>query len=156
MSIIRAATSSDSEAILTLLTALHAESVFRSVPIEIPKLKSTVAAFLTQPRHTCIVCEASAGGIDGMIIGYISDYFFSTEAGAWDLALYVRPERRGTRIAYRLWKAFKSWAAANGAKTLWLGTSAGIAPARTRKFYVGLGMEEVGSLYRQSLKSSRP
>jgi hypothetical protein len=60
---------------------------------------------------------------------------------------------RGSLIAFRLWREFKAWATDRRARVLWLGTSAGIAPNRTRKFYTGLGMLEVGSLYRLSLDS---
>ena len=66
----------------------------------------------------------------------------------------VREGSRGSLAAARLWAAFREWAVAAGATTLCFGTIAGIAPERTRRFYTGLGMHEVGSLYLQPLNST--
>jgi GNAT superfamily N-acetyltransferase len=150
---IRRATSKDTDELLALLRAMHAESIFRSIRIDPNRLKSFIAFCIDQPTHVCIVYENASGKIDGTMLGYVQPYFFSNELGAWDIALYVRPECRGSMIAFRLWREFKAWATTLRARVLWLGTSAGIAPARTRKFYTGLGMSEVGSLYRLSLDS---
>ena len=101
----------------------------------------------------CCFTESAMSQIDGVLLGYCESLWFSPQKGARDLAVYVRPERRGSLIAYRLWSQFKSWATAAGAQALWMGTGSGIAPQRSRKFYLGLGMREVGSLYRMKLGS---
>jgi GNAT superfamily N-acetyltransferase len=148
---VRRATINDTDDLFLLLKALHAESVFHSIPVDENRLKAFVTFCIHHPSHVCIVYENIAAKIDGILLGYVQPYFFSSELGAWDLALYVRPECRGSLIAFRLWREFKAWATDRRARVLWLGTSAGIAPNRTRKFYTGLGMLEVGSLYRLSL-----
>jgi hypothetical protein len=151
---IRRATIGDFDDLLLSLNRLHQESVFRNIPINGNKLKSFVTSFIADPRSICIVYESVACKIDGMLLGYVKPYFFSDELGAWDIALYVRPERRGSMIAFKLWREFKARSTELGARVLWSGTSAGIAPARTRKFFTGLGMAEVGSLYRLSLDAA--
>jgi hypothetical protein len=55
-------------------------------------------------------------------------------------------------VAFRLWREFKARAAKLRARVLWLG-STGTAPHRARRFYTGLGMVEVGALYRLALTS---
>jgi len=134
-----------------MLHAMHAESVYRSVTLNDGRLRSMLSVFVNHPTNAGFVYEASPGKIDGFMMGYVAPYFFSEELGAWDHFLYVRPQRRGSLIAYRLWKAFGDWAVQAGAKVMWLGTSANIDPALTRKFYTGLRMGEVGSLYRMTL-----
>jgi GNAT superfamily N-acetyltransferase len=138
--------------IQSLLCDLHHESVFSSISIDQSKLDFLVDTFLKHPRHVWLLYDSGDGRIEGLIMGYINEHFFSTELGAWDLAVFVRPERRGSMVAFRLFSEFRKWAATNGSKTPWLGTSARIKPARTRKFYTGLGMEEVGTLYRIALQ----
>jgi len=151
MSGIRRATSNDLDHLLILLKDLHAESVYSNIPIDENRLKSFASACIIDPSYIWIVYENVGSQIDGFLLGYVRPYFFSNELGAWDVALYVRPARRGSMIAFRLWREFKARATALGARTMWLGTSAGIAPARTQKFYTGLGMVELGTLYRLSL-----
>jgi GNAT superfamily N-acetyltransferase len=152
MATIRRATPKDLPHVIALLRALHAESVFRDIAIDDHRLRSFVEFCLSHPSQVCILHESRDGSaIDGLMLGYVTPYLFSTELGAWDHAIYVRPERRGSIIAYRLWREFRKWAAEAKARVMWLGTSAGIAPSRTRKFYTGLGMVEVGTLYRQAL-----
>ncbi len=152
MAAIRRATAKDLEAVIALLKQLHVESVFHDIPIDDARLRSFVTFCFSHPTQVCIVHESGdAAQIDGFMLGYVTPYFFSMELGAWDHAVYVHPARRGSMIAYRLWREFKKWAAEKKARVVWLGTAAGIAPARTRKFYTGLGMTEVGSLYRMVL-----
>jgi GNAT superfamily N-acetyltransferase len=151
MSGIRRATPNDLHRLLTLLKDLHAESVFRNIPIDENRLKSFASTCIANPSHIWVVYENAGAQIDGFLLGYVTQYYFSTELGAWDIALYVRPERRGSTIAFRLWRAFKARAAELGARTMWLGSSAGITPALTHKFYTGLGMAESGTLYRLSI-----
>jgi GNAT superfamily N-acetyltransferase len=146
MSVTRRATSNDVEAILPLLKAFHVESILKDVELDEAKLRAFLADCIQHPSRVCFVYESTA--IDGLIIGYSAEYFFSTKKGAWDLVFYVRPERRGRMIAYRLVSAFKAWAATSGAGQLWLGTAAGIDVSLTRKFYLGLGMEQVGDIFR--------
>ncbi len=152
MSAIRRGKPTDQSQVVSLLRALHAESAFRDIAIDDARLNSFVQFCLSHPSQVCILHESRDGsGIDGLMLGYVTPYFFSTELGAWDHAVYVRPERRGSMIAYRLWREFRKWATEAKARVMWLGTSAHIAPARSHKFYTGLGMSETGTLYRLPL-----
>jgi hypothetical protein len=152
---IRPATIGDLDDLLLFAKDFHAESIFCEIPMDANKLKSFMATFLVGPSNICIVHENAVSTIDGALLGYVKSYFFSHELGAWDLALYVRPESRGTMIAFQLWRAYKKRATELRARTLWSGTSAGVAPDRTRKFFTGMGMVEVGALYRMSLEPTK-
>jgi GNAT superfamily N-acetyltransferase len=151
---IRSATLVDLDNLVALMKALHGESIFGRFPAKDDKIRALAVSFITEPNNIFILFESAASRIDGFMLGYVRPYMFSNELGAWDLALYVRPERRGSTIAYRLWREFKSRAARLGANMLWLGTSAGIEPSRTRKFYTGLGMTEAGTLYYMRLNQT--
>jgi ribosomal protein S18 acetylase RimI-like enzyme len=148
---VRAAVAADMEQLVEMSRLLHAEGSYRDIPIYEPKLRAFLAHVMTDAGHACFVYEDRSGRLLGFMAGYIAAHFFSLEKGAYDLFVFVRPERRGSLIAYRLWSAFRAFAQRSNARTLCFATVAGIAPERTRKFYTGLGMTEVGSIYLETL-----
>lgn len=154
---VRAATEADQQTIQRLLTDMHQESVYRHVHLEHEKLTAFLKFVRDDERHALLVYENADGEIDGVYIGNIGNYFFSNELGAWDLIFYVRPERRGSLCAARLWRAFRQWAEAKGAKAIWPGISTGVYREQAARFYRGMGLEEVGSVFFQRLpvKQSR-
>ena len=146
----RRATEADIDEMVEMFHIQHAASALRDVPPHEPKLRDLLRHAMGSREYACFVYERPSGGLVGMMAGYVVPYFFSLEMAAADLFLFVRPEARGGIAAGRLWSAFRTWAREAGAGTLRLGTS-GEAPGRTRRFYTGLGMTEIGSVYLQSL-----
>lgn len=147
MSRVRPAEPRDELAILAMLTAMHGEGVYRTIPLDRAKLTAFLTYAREDARHCILVYEAADGVIDGCYIGHLNSYFFSNEVGAWDLIFYVRPARRGSIVAMRLWQAFRAWAKANGARTIWPGGSTGVAPERTARFYRGVDLQPVGTVF---------
>jgi hypothetical protein len=144
---VRPATAKDIDQMVEMCRAMHADSSLRGAAIDEPKLRGFLRRVMTVSDHACLVYESSSKRLDGVMVGYVTEHFFSREKGASDIFVFVRPERRGGIAAARLWAAFKDWAQRAGATTLCFGTMAGGAPERTRRFYTGLGMTEVGSIY---------
>jgi len=144
---VRHATPADTAVIDTLLRAMGRESpIFRAMPIDDRKLADYITKTIRSSDHAVLLHESSAG-IDGIYIGMLVQQFFTFETTAMDVLFYVRPERRGSRAAVRLFRAFKAWAKASGAKSIQVGTMTGIDPARTSKFYRGMGLNEIGGVY---------
>jgi hypothetical protein len=52
---VRRATINDSDDLFLLLKALHAESIFHSIPIDENRLKAFVTFCIDHPSHVCIV-----------------------------------------------------------------------------------------------------
>jgi hypothetical protein len=73
---VRRATINDSDDLFLLLKALHAESIFHSIPIDENRLKAFVTFCIDHPSHVCIFYENVAAKIDGILLGYIQPYFF--------------------------------------------------------------------------------
>jgi len=153
---VRAATAADMEQLVEMSRLLHAEGSYRDIPIHEPKLRAFLTHAMTDPGHACFVYQDRSGRLLGFMAGYVAAHFFSLEKSAYDLFVFVRPERRGSLIAYRLWSAFRAFAQRSNARTLCFATVAGVAPERTRKFYTGLGMTEVGSIYLETLSAAAP
>jgi GNAT superfamily N-acetyltransferase len=151
MASIRKAGKDDGPALLALLERLHGESAYADLAVKPEKLRQFLHGVLTQPTHTCFVHIRPSGDIDGFIMGYLTTPFFSDETIAYDVALYLVPEARGSLAAARLFRALSAWAKQKGARQLWIGTSAGIDPARSRRFYLGMGLEEIGGVFRTRL-----
>src|SRR5580698_1861072 len=97
---IRKAILDDAPVLFALLKQFHAESIYRTIPIDEDVAKNSLSQCLKHPDRICVfVYESGLPQIDGLLIGQIMQYPFSTEKGAWDLGIYVRPERRGSLIA---------------------------------------------------------
>jgi GNAT superfamily N-acetyltransferase len=144
---VRHATPEDSAVIDTLLRAMGRESpIFRAMPIDDRKLADYIGKTIRSNEHAVLLHEGPSG-IDGIYIGMLVQQFFTFEFTAMDVLFYVRPERRGSRAAVRLFRAFKAWAKSSDAKTIQVGTMTGIDPARTAKFYRGMGLNEIGGVY---------
>jgi hypothetical protein len=151
---VRPATEADIDEMVAMLRIQFAASALRDISFHEPKVRAVFRHAIAAQDHTCFVYERAQGGLAGMMVGFITQHFFSLETMASDLFVFVRPEARGSIAAARLWSAFRDWARAAGASTLCFGTIGGEAPERTRRFYTGLGMTEVGSLYLQPLSKA--
>jgi GNAT superfamily N-acetyltransferase len=147
---VRRATEADIDEMVEMFRIQHAASALRDAPLHEPKFRDLLRHAIGSREYACLVYEGPSGGLIGMMAGYVAPHFFSLETAASDLFLFVRPEVRGGIAAARLWSAFRAWAQEAGAGMLRLGTS-GEAPERTRRFYTGLGMTEIGSVYAQRL-----
>lgn len=151
---VRPATEADIDELIAMSRVLHAASSLRDISFCEPKLRALFRHAITARDHACLVYQRADRTLSGMLVGFVTQHFFSLELMASDLFVFVRPEARGGIAAARLWSAFREWAIAAGAVTLCFGTIGGEAPERTQRFYTGLGMREVGSLYLQPLNKS--
>jgi GNAT superfamily N-acetyltransferase len=148
---IRKAGLPDLATVVELMVQLFHESAFRDFPLNIAKGTGFLRNVLTQPSQVCFLHETEAGKVDGLALGFITEPYFSDRRIAYDIALYLVPEARGSIAARRLYRALRDWAREQGALQLWLGTSAGIDPERGRRFYTGLGAEPIGGIFRVRL-----
>ena len=84
------------------------------------------------------------GEIVGMLMGYVTEQFFSHVRSASELVVYVTPECRGGRAAVRMIQAFEMWAFERGAKEIQLGVSTEVDAERTVGFYQRMGYAASG------------
>lgn len=81
----------------------------------------------------------------GCMFGSVSGNWTSPALKAAEWLLYVKPEHRGTRLAWRMVERFQELARLRGAKTLYVGSSTGINDEGVRKLYERMGFQSVGS-----------
>lgn len=137
--------------VLNMARDMWAESTYReqadfcdSKCIDIGQMLGTETG---RSMFALFLAWSDAGMPIGFVIGYISPHFFSTTYYAQDMALYVRPDWRGTSAAYRLLNAFKEWAVDSGAAVIRLGITTGVKEQATGRLYERMGFSRAGTIY---------
>jgi GNAT superfamily N-acetyltransferase len=129
---------------------MHEEGEYRFLPFEESKCVALLKRCMREPESWCALVAENGGELAGMLIGYKSSYMFCSETVACDLALYVRPARRGGFAAAALIRRFLVWAREAGAREACLSTSLNIRNERTSAFIQKLGFRHVGGVFKRS------
>jgi GNAT superfamily N-acetyltransferase len=140
----------DIRPLIELGRLMHQEGEYRFLPFEESKCVALLERCLKQPDSWCALVAEDGSEIAGMLIGYKSSYMFCSETVASDLALYVRPGRRGGFAAAALIRRFSAWARASGAREACLSTSLNVRNERTAAFIERLGFRCVGGVFKRS------
>lgn len=114
-------------------------------PEEVAKVVDTAYG----PNH-CLLVAVEPEPV-GFLMAYRSRHFFSDAIYAADLAFYVSPERRRSRLARQLLKAFEAWARRERVPELVIGISTGVETGRIGRFYERMGYRETGRTFRRDV-----
>lgn len=147
MANVRAATHLDLASIIALGKRMHAEApALKHAPFDEGKVQFALSHALTSG---CILVHETAEEIDGYFIGIVVERWFSRAKMACDLALYVRPDRRGGLIAWRLLDGYLFWCKTHGlpARDVQVSISTGAAVDATGRLFERLGFEPIGGNY---------
>lgn len=94
---------------------------------------------------------------DGQVVGFL--WAGAHQMAPWnnvlvasDYLFYIVPEKRGTRLGYRLIKEFKAWAEALGCLEVRLSIASGINEKRVGKMFGLLGFEPFGTVFNYRVK----
>ena len=142
---IRKATAHDVPALIAIGKEMHAESWYAYLDFDADKL-ATVLLRLIDTGF--LEVSERDGEIDGGMAGIISEMWFCRELIASDLALFVRPGKRGSIAAARLVERFVGWARWKGAVEVNLGISTGVRKEETGRLYEAFGCTHVGGIYK--------
>jgi GNAT superfamily N-acetyltransferase len=154
MTAARFASVDDVPRILEILAKMHAESRYAEWPIDPDKLQQLVHGLIDHEDGACLVAQDS-GEIIGVMLGLVTEFFFSRERMATELLLYVVPGKRGSWAAVRLAHRFIEWAGATDAVEIQAGVSAGIANKDAERFYSSLGFASLGLSFSKVLDHVR-
>lgn len=147
MSTLRDATIDDLTRLVELGRAMHAESPrFSKLRFSAPKLAEQLCGLIVSPSGFMKVVERD-GVIIGGLAGAISEHWCSADKVAFDMALFVSPDKRGGMAAAKLVDAFKTWAAGKGAVLTVLGISTGVKTEETAGLYRAIGLKQFGYLF---------
>lgn len=143
---IRPFKNSDKDILLGMAKRMHQESDWSVLPFS-EMQAGNIAHKVMGGDYACFVAEDIQ--IAGMIVGFVSQHYFTEAIIAADLLCYVIPEKRGGTHGYRLVKAFEQWAQEQGASMVTLGITTGIKTNRTASLYKKLGYKQSGILLRK-------
>ena len=131
--------------------SMHEEGEYRFLPFEENRWVALLERCLKDPKSWCAFVAENGEEISGMLIGYKSKYLFCSETVASDLAVYVRPRRRGNFAAAALIRRFSAWAREVGAREVCISTSLNINNERTAAFIEKLGFRQVGGNFKRRI-----
>lgn len=144
---IRKATHEDLPEIQSLAEQMHQESRFAKYPLNLDALLLTVrASFVDDSPYVMLVADSGEDLVGGFL-GCVTNHPLCHFRMAADLALFVRPDRRGALVASRLLKEYEVWAWSMGAAEVCVGVNTGVTPERTGRLLEHLGYSNQGHLY---------
>lgn len=150
--IIREIQREDRPEIIVMAKAMHGESPSYSKWPFMPALVSAwIDMCLSVPDWRCVIAREDNGEPVGFMAVGTANMIFCTEKTSDDLALYVRPEKRGGTAALRLVKDMARWSKELGAVELRLGITTDVDETRTVRFLERLGFVHAGTLMKLDL-----
>jgi GNAT superfamily N-acetyltransferase len=124
---------------------MHAESTFKDMDFDRKIAGETILRLMDNPNGLVMMACEDDEPIGG-IAALVTQAFFGKDKVASELALYVRPDRRGRMAAAHLVQMYVTWAKVQGAKRINAGNSAGTNDERYVGFLSRLGFKRAGSL----------
>lgn len=103
----------------------------------------TLVASTTEAHPTCFVLE-DRGRLVGFVLCAIEGFWFASGVSTCLHVIYVVPDKRGTRAAAYLLRAFLEWSDEVGARRKYLGINNDLHPDRTAKLFARAGARRVG------------
>lgn len=96
---------------------------------------------------TIFVVEGPGREVIGYLMAFAHGYAFTSGLFVVQEAIYVRPDKRGTRAAAHLVKQFVQWGEHMQAREIIFGISNGFQPERTARFFEAVAGAKVMGHY---------
>ena len=144
----RNATSQDMDAAIDLGQSMWQESYYADLPFDRIKVGALGHTAIDNPSYFCQVASFN-GQLNGFFLGYVTEYFFNFDTIAMDLAVFVKPDARGSSAFFKLLFAFQKWAQDKGVREICLAHTTGVKTKQTKKLYSKLGYNTVGSVHKK-------
>ncbi|MEO5338466.1 MAG: GNAT family N-acetyltransferase [Magnetospirillum sp. WYHS-4] len=146
MTIRLARDAADVAAMIALGRLLHAESRYRTLPLDDARMQEIGRRGLANGNPGLLMAERNGEAV-GMAIVVLGEHFFSPALAATVQLLYVTPAARGGPAAVRLLRALRRWAETNGARDLHVNVTTAIHADRTDRLLRRMGFRQTGGNY---------
>lgn len=107
------------------------------------------AALTIADKDGCFLVAHSDKEPVGFLWGHARNLPWSDARLAFDTILYVKPERRKSKIALELMRAWEEWAKVNNAKEVQISIASGIHEDSSVSFFKKLGYSYIGQQFRK-------
>lgn len=139
----RAAEKTDVLAIMPLLIAMHGESSFADLTLDLTLVRQSLERWIDSPE-CCVFIAERDGEVVGIMAGCASEPWFTTDKVGYDFIFYLAPAVRGSVTGMRLFVMWSDFCIAQGVKQLRPAVSTG---NDCGKFFERLGFVPQGSTY---------
>jgi len=144
---IRDATPQDIDAMVALGAVMHAESPrFRGHEYAPEKVRKLLESLIGSPRGFAMVAD-HGGVIEGGMVGAATEHWGCNALVAFDVGLFVLPDRRGGVAAARLAKEFREWCRRLNVAQATAGITTMVHPEMTAALYRAIGFKEIGPVF---------
>lgn len=147
---VRAATLLDILLIAPLADRYSKEADTKGYPVELDYSLQQAAHTIMMEGGVLLMVFDDQRAI-GFLWGFCCPLPWNPAKLAMDTLLYVEPEYRGSRAAYKLVKEWELWARMQGATCAQLSVASGIHEEKTGEFYQRMGYNHIGTQYRKEL-----
>lgn len=113
---LKLATEEDWPEVLRMARAFHSVSPYNHIPFSETKVRSIFDLYQTDPTKLIIIVGLLDMKVVGVIVGMLTDIYFSDTKTAGEIIWWVDEEARKTRIGKKLFDAFEYWGWKIGAK----------------------------------------
>lgn len=138
MTTARKATLDDLPAMLEMAKPMHEESRYAAYALDMTKLENLFSSLIRSPRGIVLLTT------NGMLVGGVAEYFFSSALYAFQFLVYVNPEARGSSEAPALIKAYIEEAKALRAVDVHIENSTGCEIEKVERLFTKLGFARTG------------
>jgi GNAT superfamily N-acetyltransferase len=143
---LRLAQDKDRESFINMGSLFHQAGPYSNLPYSREKIG---AIFDHRDSNTLLLFLVDGDAPVGMLLGTVTEPYFSEDKVATELAWWVNPEYRRTKKSIELTLAFEDWAYRMGAKVVAL-ASLDTSPASVGKFYESMGFKKREETYLRS------
>lgn len=124
---------------IVLAHKMHQESSFKNRSFNDDKVRD-----LLNSPDVFLALYKKEGVFIGFILAAVYESFFGDDLSAYDLALFVDPEHRGSFTVVRLIKTYERWAKYKKVTEMYLSQFTGIDIEKTSKLFSKLGFTQLG------------
>ena len=153
MLLVRPPTHGDIPSIVSMAKAFQQNSLFKNCGFDESKVHDIIQRCMDPLSSYFMVVGIEDGKVLGAFCGVVSEYFFSRERIATDLAIYVNPEDR--RFAYKFLNRavheFESWAVIRGAREVCIAPASGAHSTAFEKYLEKKNYSKVGFISKKGI-----
>lgn len=143
---IREANADDFDRYLPVVKGILTQGSYSKLNLDIQRARSSFEQWLADTNRFIQVAELDSRPV-GVLIGYVSRQWFSSDLTGHDTLLLVAPSHRTIGIGSALVSSFVEWCSARGTALVFLSSSVGVATEAAQKVYEKSGFRLCGPIY---------
>lgn len=144
--VIRRATAEDIAILVSLCYDMWMHTRYSKFTFDVGKVEVRIRGMIDSPEYLVLIAIAAQRPA-GVFVARLAELWFSRQAVANDILLYVDSAARSLATTRAIIQAYRSWAAEGRAQEIVLAVSTGIDSTRIDRLYSRLGFDMIGSVF---------